>query len=198
MTLEELVITIKTIASQKGASADNSPLLDSITLVESILPRVLDVVTNDVCKDAQQLQTLRADHTIAFTGGVGTLPATVKEEFIETAYAYTASASTNVGDWASYKRDLIDYGQGGSNIFPSFSVQNGDIYYRKAGELATAYTGNIVFNAVTLPTLSGVSGIKDNILEQIIALAVSVVIGEVPLGKIGLDFTSFAQEGKSA
>lgn len=201
MTLEELVIKIKAIASQNGV-AESSPLLDSDTLIELILPRVIDVVASDVCKDAQQLQNLRANHTITFTSGVGTLPTTIKEEFIESMYSYGTASNTNVGLTTSYKRDLIDYGLGGSSLTSTFSVQNGNIYYRAAGGTATAFTGDIVFNAVTLPTLPSASGstvsIKANILEQVVALTVAIITSEVPLSKIGLDYTSFAQEGKSA
>jgi len=201
MTLEELVIKIKTIASQNGV-AESSPLLDSDTLIELVLPRVLDVVASDVCKDAQQIQNLRANHTITFTSGVGTLPTTIKEEFIESMYAYGEFSNTNTGLTTSYKRDLMDYGLGGSSLVATFSIQNGNIYYRAAGGTTTAFTGDIVFNAVTLPTLPSASGstvsIKANILEQVVALAVAIITGEVPLSKIGLDYTSFAQEGKSA
>lgn len=200
MTLEELVIKIKAIATQNGGG--NPAMLDTDTLVELILPRVTDVVVADVCKDAQQLQNLRANHTISFTSGVGTLPTTIKEEFIESMYSYGAASNTNVGLTTSYKRDLIDYGLGGSSLVATFSVQNGNIYYRAAGGTATAFTGSLIWNAVTLPTLPAASGdtvvIKANILEQVIALTVAVITGEVPLGKIGLDYTSFAQEGKSA
>ncbi len=200
MTLEELVIKIKAIASQNGVAAENSPLLDSDTLIELVLPRVIDVVTMDVCKDAQQLQALRANHTISFTSGVGTLPATIKEEFIESMYSYGSASNTNAGITTSYKRDLIDYGLGGNTLVNTFSVQNGNIYYRAAGGTATAFTGDLVWNAVTLPTLPSASGmtvsLKANILEQVIALTVAIITGEVPLSKIGLDYTSFAQEGK--
>jgi len=202
MLLEELVEAIKSIAIQNGVAPEQSPLLDSTTLIELVLPRVLSVVATDVCKDEQQVQALRANHSIDFVDGVAELPTTIKEEFIESAYFYGASASTNSATLASYKRDFIDYGQGGSNIVPTFSTQNGNIYYRTAGAAASAYSGTLLMNAITLPSMPISSTaeviLKANILQQVITLTASIITGQVPLARIGLDYSQLASEGKLA
>jgi len=202
MTLTELVEAIKAIAIQNGVAPEQSPLLDSTTLIELILPRALDVVAMDVCKDEQQAQALRANHTVVFTAGVGTLPSTIKEEFIESVYFYGAASTTNSATLASYKRDFVDYGQGGSNIVPTFSTQNGNIYYRTAGSAANAFNGTLILNAITLPTLPSLASdtvsLKANILQQVIAFTVSIITGQVPLARIGLDYSQLSSEGKLA
>ncbi len=201
MTREELVIKIQAMAIQAGANAQASPLIDRTTLVELLLPRVIDVVTMDACKDQQQLQALRATHSIDITAGIGDFPTTIKKEFVETTYVFDSSiAGLKSGDFASYKRDLIDYGQGGSSVVASFSVQGDTIYYREAATGVADFTGAININAVTFPSLPASAGgtvdIQDNLLEQIIAMSVGLITEQIPLGTIGLDYTSFAQEGK--
>lgn len=190
MTFEELITKIKMEAIQIGIDPTSSPLLDSQTLIELILPRVVDLVVSNVVKDETQLHALRTNQPVIFASGFVALPAKVKEEYAETFYFVE-------DDSASYEPQWWDYSHNPSNIVGSFHVGNGNIYYRPATGLPGTYNGALTLNAVTtpgLPTTSGGSVVMNPyILEQLITTTVAIVRGDIPLAQIGLDFTEVMQ-----
>lgn len=180
MTLDELVRTIRQIAS---VAAPDSPLLNSQVLIELVLPRVLHKVAQDAIKDDNQLNALRSDFTLSIVSGVVSCPSTLKEEHAE-SIVFTSAPTT------SYEPTAFDYSNG-SDLFDSFHIASGNIYYRQAGLSAATYTGTKTINAIALPSLPAASTdtvqVKDNILQQVIATTVSLIKGEIPMAAFGLE-----------
>jgi hypothetical protein len=180
MTLAELEQTIKQIGI--GANPE-SPLLNSDVLIELVLPRVLNKVVADVVRDEQQLNALRADHTLSVVSGQVSCPSNIKEEYAD-SITFPSSPLT------SYRPTRTDYAQG-SDLFDTFFLANQKIYFRQAGLSAATYTSAITLNAITLPTMpvsaAATVSIKANILEQVITYTASLIRGEIPLQEIGLD-----------
>lgn len=182
MTLDNLVETIRQIAIA-GNADPASPLLNTTVLIELILPRVLHKLVSDAVKDDNQLNALRANHTLSVASGVVSCPATIKEEYAE-SIVFTSAPTT------SYQPTRFDYSNG-SSLFDTFTLANGNIYFREAGASAETYTGVKAINAITLPTLPAASTdtvtLKDVLLQQVIVYTASLIRGEIPLQSIGLD-----------
>ncbi len=179
MTLAELVETIRQIA---GANVE-SPLLNTTMLVELVLPRVIQKVVADAVRDENQLNAFRAAHTLSIVSGVVSCPATIKEEYAESVVFLSAPLT-------SYKSDALDFSNG-SSLFDSFRIDSGSIYYREAGASAGVYTGVKTVNAITFPTLPATSSdsvsLKDNLLQEVIAVTAALIKGEIPLAAFGLE-----------
>lgn len=106
---------------------NNDPhLLDSEVIIEILLPRVFSVVTQNVVKDPNNLNALRKDHTVAFTAGVGTLPESIKEEYVESLYF-------PIFPYASYIPRYEEYSQLSQSVnIDYFTIQNRQIYFLPA------------------------------------------------------------------
>lgn len=179
MTLDELVERIRQVA---GVNLE-SPLLNTTMLIEIVLPRVMQKVTADAVRDENQLNALRADHTLSIVSGVVSCPATIKEEYADSIVFLSAPVT-------SYKTDALDFSNG-SSLFDSFRVDSGNIHYRQAGLSAGIFSGTKTINAVTLPVLPTLSSdtvnLKDNLLQEVIAVTASLIKGEIPLSVFGLE-----------
>jgi hypothetical protein len=90
MTLDELIERIRQVA---GANVE-SPLLNTTMLIEIVLPRVMQKVAADAVRDDNQLNALRADHTLSIVSGVVSCPATIKEEYAESIVFLAAPATS--------------------------------------------------------------------------------------------------------
>jgi hypothetical protein len=180
MTLAELIEKIRQIGI---AANPESPLLNGNVLIELVLPRVFNKVVSDAVRDEYQLNALRAEHTLSITSGVVSCPVTIKEEYAD-SITFTSAPTT------SYKPTPFDFSNG-SDLFDSYRVGEGNIYYRQAATGAKAFTGVKSINSITLPVLPTLSSdtvaLKDNLLEQVITFTASLIKGEIPLQAIGLD-----------
>lgn len=179
MTLETLIESIRQIA---GANQE-SPLLNTAMLTELVLPRVMQKVVADAVKDENQLNALRANHTLSIVSGVVSCPSTIKEEYAE-SIVFTSAPST------SFEPTQFDFSNG-SSLFDTFTIDSGNIYFRQAATGQRAYTGVKTINAITLPTLPTLSSdtvnLKENLLQEVIAITASLIRGETPLALFGLE-----------
>jgi hypothetical protein len=189
MTLDELIERIRQVA---GANVE-SPLLNTTMLIEIVLPRVMQKVAADAVRDDNQLNALRADHTLSIVSGVVSCPATIKEEYAESIVFLSAPAT-------SYKTDAFDFSNG-SSLFDAFRVDSGNIHFRQAGLSAGIFTGTKTINAITLPALPTLStdtvNLKDNLLQEVIAVTASLIKGEIPLAAFGLENISTSPPARS-
>lgn len=180
MTLAELAERIRQTAI---AGNIESPLLNTTVLIEIVLPRVIQRVVSDAVKDENQLNALRANHTLSIVSGVVSCPSTIKEEYVE-SIVFTSAPST------SYSPDAFDFSNG-SSLFDKFRVDSGSIHYREAGENAGSFSGTRQINAITLPVLPTLSSdevvLKDNLLQEVLTVAASLIKGEIPLASFGLE-----------
>lgn len=185
MTLAELVEKIRQEAIGIGIDPVSSPVLETTTLIELVLPRVIDLVVANVVKDRHQIQELRANSAQVFASGTSTLPSTIKEEYIEAAYIVEDDA-------ASFEHQWWDYVNNGHDFFGSWYVSGATLYYRAGGQAPGVFNGTLNFNFITTPTLPSTAGsavnIKTHILEQLITTTVAILRGEIPLASIGLDY----------
>lgn len=198
MTLTQLIERIR-IESLGMASEPAIPgILDSELLIEVLLPRCIDAVVADSAADPNQLHQLRQDHTISFTAGVADLPESIEEQFIESAHISGGNETYN--EYPSYKRDFVDYNLSSASRTPTFTVKNRKIYYRAANALSNAFTGNLVFNVITTPSIpasvSDTVVAKDSLLEKVIMLAASIISGRIEPGAIALDFMDMTPKRK--
>jgi hypothetical protein len=185
VNLQELVEKIRQEAIGIGGDPVNSPLLDTTTLIELVLPRVIDLVVANMVKDDQQIQELRVDSLQVFASGTSSLPSNVKDEYLPAAYVKEDTTASLEPQW-------WDYVNNGHPFFGSWHVVGSALHYRAGGQAALTFTGNLTFNFITTPVLpssaSATVVIRPSIIEQIITAAVAVIRGEIPLASIGLDY----------
>ena len=180
MTLSEVIERIRQVA---GANQE-SPLLNTTMLTEIVLPRVIQKVVHDAVRDENQLNALRQDHTLSIVSGVVSCPSTIKEEYAESIVFLSAPTT-------SYQPTALDFSQG-SSLFDTFRVDSLNIHYRQAGASAGVFTGVKTINAITYPDINSKGAtdevpLKDNLLQQVIAVTASLIKGEIPLAAVGLD-----------
>lgn len=190
MNLLELIERVKTEARELSPDPNKKHLDDGI-IAELVLPRALDLVVIDLVKDTDGLNALRADHTITFTAGVGTLPSTVKEEYVNSIY-FKDSLDEMWRNFVSYEPRYEDFILSGPRtIVDTFTVANGNIYYCETSSKFGDFSGQLVINAITTPTIPTVTtdtvNLKSNILNKLIAVAASIVNRGIPLEKVALD-----------
>lgn len=86
MKLYEVLERIRFEAANMSAGPIDPKFSDSGVLIEIILPRVLETVTQNAAKDPDNLNSLRRNHVLTFSNGAATLPTSVKEEFANSIY----------------------------------------------------------------------------------------------------------------
>lgn len=174
---------MKTVANTIGAA--NPRLLDAEVLAELVLPRVFDKVVQNYCKDEDGLHEFAKDHSIVLTDGIGTLPDGVKTEYIDSIYLPS-------NPMASYIPRYEDFYLNNSEIVDTFTIQNGQFYFRGVGEDSGDSDETISINCITIPSFPSLSSdtvdIKASIIEQIIGYAAAVLVGNVPLSELGLEY----------
>lgn len=195
MTLGEALERIRTEAAALNSGQMSDSMQDPSILIEVILPRCFELVARDAAKDPRHLNSLRKNHTISFTSGVGTLPESVKEEWAESIVFNTINSASDYqpGITTSYKKTFTDYALSSGNTYAAcFTVIGRQIHYRAANTNPGNFTGNITVSAVTLPTvpasLATAIDIKDDLLEKVLTLASHVVANKVSL--TSTDFTN--------
>lgn len=185
MILSEVIERIKFAALGAGDKPIDPRMLDSEVLIEIILPRCLQRITEEAAQDETRADALRADHIIALVAGVGTLPETISEKWAKS----TVITSPDIN--GSYINDYQEYYLTRALACPTYTIKSKKLYYRAENTAANAYTGNVTINAVTIPTLptliSDTVTLKDYLLEQLITLAACVVNGSIPLSRLTLD-----------
>lgn len=200
MTLKELVNRIKVVAKRTAAGQIRPLLTDTSVLIELILPRCLDAVTEAIARTPDGLNSLRSGIAIAFVSGVGTLPSSIKEEHLELLTFTDDLTCSWVPSWMEFMTHPspnavpMDYSR--------YTVKDGLIYYHQRGGVKGTFNGNrtvLAISRLVLPTLeSDQVTIKDYHLNQLIAYAASVVNGQTPLTEIGLDYAALEQVAKKA
>lgn len=185
MTLLELIERVKTVATGTEMGPADPRMLDSEVLIEIILPRAFDIVVKQITKDEKSLNTLRMDQTLTFTAGVATLPDSIDEQYTDSIYfknSPMASFIPRYEDFILAPRRIVD----------TFTIANGSIYYREAGDEDIGGPQTQVINAITIPVLPTLISdqvvARDHVIEQIIFYAASIVNGSTSLDKASMDF----------
>lgn len=179
MTLTELIERIKVVAYETGDLIDER-LASKEMLIEIILPKIMQEIGKKAVSKPASLASLKKNHTISLTAGVGTLPAGVYEKYAEAMIIKSGYFS----QYASYYREYVDYLNDFESMFPRFTVEDGNIYYSGQD------TGNITLSAITMPVLPATAGatvdLDDFWLEQLIPFTAGVIRGEIPLTTLGM------------
>jgi hypothetical protein len=200
VTLNELIARVKVIATDSAGGEVSQEMLNTDVLIELILPRCLDVVVERAARTPDGVQPLRGEVVVAFVSGVGTLPNTIKEEHVETVVFKEDPATSYVPTWHEFELHPLpgdpplDYSR--------FTVKGGQILYHQFDRTKYTFTGNRTIIALLRPALPTLIGdpvvIRDQILEQVIMLAASVVSGQTPVKEIGLDYANLETVRKRA
>src|SRR5688572_11763739 len=133
MTLEELIERIRVVALETGPLEARPALLNTEVLIELLLPRCLDVLAEKICRTPAGLNALRKEVNVNFALGVGTLPASIREEHLETITFIDDLPCSYVPSWFEFNLDPT-----GSNRpldFSRYTVKNGLIYYHQVNQL---------------------------------------------------------------
>lgn len=154
MILSEVIERVRLLASNLGGGPPDARLLGSEVIVEIILPRVFEIITQNAAKDPENLNSLRKDHTIAMTNGVGTLPESIKEEFVSSIFVVDVDgASTAPQYFDSYTPQYQEYFQGSlDTLVGQFTIRNRQFYYYPPGYFTsgTVNAANIASNILPI------------------------------------------------
>lgn len=150
------------VASQEalaGANALTSPLLDLEMTAESLVPIVFQTVALKAAADPNKRSLLRRAHTVAFTDGVGTLPADALSECLNGA-SLSSSTDVTVGQlsaYVPYKQDFIQPRDNAQAQLNWWHVDDTSIFYLPAGEdfdpPASSFTGNLSLLIASVPEI---------------------------------------------
>jgi hypothetical protein len=200
MTLEELIARVKVVALETATRDIRPLLLNTDVLIEVLLPRCLEFVVERVMKTPDGLQSLRGEVTVAFTSGVGTLPSTLKADYVDMIVFKDDPSTSHVPSWHEF--DMDPDGDEDPVDYSRFHITNGQIHYHRRDYLKNSFTGNQVVMGILTPVLPTLVGdtvtLNESIIQKLITTTAAVVNGQIPLSQLGLNYGSLERVNKQA
>lgn len=108
MTYEEICLRIK-LEAQRGGEKAELANLDTESVIEAIMPSLLDAVTLECASNPDKLSLLRRTHSITITNGVGTLPDSVMTQCVAGAMVLEPDDDTVLPEDISFVPQYVDY-----------------------------------------------------------------------------------------
>lgn len=177
MTFQEIIDRAMQLATGIEGDDSASVLIDSEMTVEAIYPHALRAVIKDQAKKGLNVQDLMKTHSITFASGTAALPDDLLEEYLS-SWTYPGRPFVSVVPYQDYQRHLlvqIDY----------LSLNAGALKFTPAGGTLDTFAGNVKITGISLPdapvSSTTVIDLKDETLEDTIALIAAVLRGDIPL-----------------
>jgi len=183
-TIAGIVARAETIANGRRTDGFQSPIIDSDMTAEQLFPHAVRYVIASQAKSGSALPELSSPHTIAITGGVGTLPDDVVFEALDSLYVLGRKYVAII-PYADYQRKrfdrLVDY--------IAFSKDANDVmklYYTQGG--VSNLNTSITISAVTLPEIPSDPTVQismsDDTLDEVVLVIAGSLTGEFPLAML--------------
>lgn len=155
MTLQELADRI-ILEAQRGSEQAELANLNTQSVIEAIMPSVLQEITLRCWANPDKRPLLKQSHTIAMIDGVGVFPATALKEALTGGMVLEPDDADVLPEDISYVPEWVDY-VAAKNYEPRlgyFSVKDdADFYYASPTEdTYNTFTGDIGYIGHTQPT----------------------------------------------
>lgn len=158
MTYQELCNRIL-LEAQRGGERAELANLNTQSVIEAMMPSVLQDVALKFARDEEGRSLLRETHTITLTLGVGTVPASVLTQ-CKWGASISDPLDTTVAQLQSlvaYWQDFVQLRTGLEADIPWWTIRgNDEFYYLAAGEdydPTAGYDGDIELTIATVPSI---------------------------------------------
>lgn len=157
MTYTEICTRILYEAQRGGEAAEQSNL-NSRTVIESIMPSVLQEVALKYAADPEKQSLLRRTHTVTLAVGVGTLPDEVLTGCVWGSTVWVPS-DVEVGPLMSFTPwvSFIEQSDDGFGLVGKYSIRgDNELYWVDPGEVYTpgsGRTGNVEVTIASVPVI---------------------------------------------
>ncbi len=150
ITLAEIFARARTISSQSGGDATQSPVIDNLGGLRALLNHCILEVYRRKASSPMFLRDITAVTTVAIASGSGTLPATVMREFLDTGnFTDDNNSLVTYFEYASDYNSTVNYTQIGYAMVVGDTIK----YTAPAPDFA-AYNGNLFITSPVLPTIT--------------------------------------------
>jgi hypothetical protein len=143
--------------AQRGGEKAELANLNTQTVIESIMPSVLQEITTRCYANPDKRPLLKQSHTIAITSGLGVFPDAAMKEALAGGMVLEPDDTDVLPEDISYVPEWVDY-VAAKNYEPRlgyFSVKNdSDFYYASPTEdTYNTFDGNIEYIGSTVPEI---------------------------------------------
>jgi len=153
-TALEIATRVRNLISERSPAATNV----TIPHIQALIPTALEVWARDAITDPEKRSALEKEQTVAAASGVVNLAAyfdgttaKVSPSDLRAQQIYMEGITGGpAGTWVSSKSQLM-YGRYPSHV-PALFLDGNNLRIRNTDGSLTSYTGNIRFNAATLPS----------------------------------------------
>lgn len=165
--------------AQRGGEVSELANLNTQSVIESMMPSVLQEVTTRCYANPDKRPLLKQTHTIAIANGVGTFPTGAMKEALADGLVLEPDDADVLPEDISYVPEWIDY-VAAKTYEPRlgyFSVKDDSSFYYASPTEDTynTFNGNIAYTGTTVPTIpvsaNDPTGWSDEIETDVIDLA---------------------------
>lgn len=164
-----------------GGDANTSAVIDSGVVLEDHFYTALRQSIVEGSAIPSEVNSLKRDHTITLTDGVGTMPDAVLDECLNTSSIYS-STDSDVQEFSSYQPRYSDYLRPVQTQLGYYAVQGSSFLYREPSGDAGAFDGDINLVAVSTPaipaTITDPITISTEAAERTIQILAGILRGE--------------------
>lgn len=179
-SISEILARARTIATQRGADPNTSPVMDNLAGARALLDQVVQEVYRRKANDKKNYHDITTRHTVAVTASTGAIPDEILREFLPQANFQDANNSL-----IAYIPYAVDYSSGVNFSQLGYVTIQGDNFLYRAPAPNQSYTGNLYVTAVTLPTLpsnwSTALTIGPDTVNDIVAALAEAMVGNYSL-----------------
>jgi hypothetical protein len=158
MTYQELCERIL-LEAQRGGERAEQANLNTQSVIEAIMPSVLQDVALKFARDEEGRSLLRQTHTITLTDGVGVVPAAVLTQ-CKWGASIADPADVTVAQlqsFVAYWQDFVQPRSGLEADIPLWTIKgNDEFHYLEAGEdydPADGFDGDVELTIATVPSI---------------------------------------------
>lgn len=175
ITLSEIFARSRTIATQMGGDATQSPLIDNLAGLRALLNHCILEIYRRKANNQTFLRDITAQTTVSISSGSGTLPSEVMREFLNQAdITDDNNAKVTYYNYATDYNSTVNFTQLG------YCYVLGDLikYTAPAPDLA-AYSGDLFITSPVLPTIgTSVTFNTEEVADDVVLLLAKAIRGE--------------------
>ncbi len=176
ITTAEIFARARTIATEMGGDANQSPVIDSLAGLRALLNHCVLEIYRRKCSNPRFIRDITTRTTVAIASGSGTLPDTVMREYLDT------------GDFIDENNSLVTYYPYASDFYSGvnfdqlgYAFLQGDLIKYTAPALdLDDYNGNLYITSPCLPAITtSVTFNTEEVATDVILLLAKAIRGEV-------------------
>jgi len=148
------------LANTLGTDGHASAIIDNRVAIEDLFPIALRAAFAELAKDVSQLASLKRTHTISITSGVGTLPDTVMNEYLDNSSAWTTANS----DLVTYQERYLDFLRPTYPQYGAYTTKGSQFLFREPDADYGAFTGSVYLSDIP-STITDAIDVSTNVAE---------------------------------